>query len=319
MLDSNFGVPQGSILGPVLFNLYVLDLPNHLESSNTLQYADDTTLYGHCKPAEIERKTTELSNDLNRLKHWSDASNLVFNNTKTKSMMFTTKQLARAHSLDDAEKIKCNGNQLESVDTLKVLGITFDKHLEWNNHINNMIKSCYSILRTLKRLKRIIPFKLRIQLVTMLVLSKLDYGNAVYLGTTPLYLQNRLQKIQNACAGFVFGKFGNIDDVLRLSWMPIIERYEYAISVLTFKAMNDGNAPSNIAVERKTNVRRLRSNAETTGTLLKNYGVGKTFQCEASKIFNALPKPIRDCSNLNIFKTKLKSFLKDKAIARNLV
>ena len=81
-LNINFGVPQGSILGPVLFNLYVLDLPSKLNST-CLQYADDTTLYQHCKVTGIQGTLNGLEVDLKQLSEWSNENNLLFNDSKT--------------------------------------------------------------------------------------------------------------------------------------------------------------------------------------------------------------------------------------------
>ena len=319
LLNASFGVPQGSILGPILFNLYVTDMPHYLQTSGSLQYADDTTLYSHCRPIQLEQETIKLTNNLINLKNWSSDANLVFNNKKTKTMLFTTKQLSRAHGINNIEnKVSCDGQQLDSTDNLKILGITFNQHLEWKNHINTIIKSCYSTLKALKLLKRLIPFNLKKQLVTMLVLSKLDYGSSVYMGTTPLYLIKRLQKVQNAAAGFVYGRHATMNDVINLSWLPVVERFEYSISVLAFKAINDINAPSNLKVERREDARTLRSNNINTGTTLKCNDKVNTFQLEAKRIFNSLPKSTRDCLNIHTFKKETKTFLHDKALARYL-
>ena len=91
-----FGVPQGSILGPVLFNLYVNDLSDSLPNTVTChQYADDTTMYAHCKPTVLQQCRTEMQKTLDTLRSWSVKSNLVLNPSKTKSMIFSTQQMSR--------------------------------------------------------------------------------------------------------------------------------------------------------------------------------------------------------------------------------
>ena len=96
------GVPQGSILGHILFNLYVTDMST-FTSSTCLQFADDTTLYKRCKVKDIPDCANIIQNDVEHLKAWSDVNSLVFNGTKTKTMIFSTKQMSRYHHLDNAD------------------------------------------------------------------------------------------------------------------------------------------------------------------------------------------------------------------------
>ena len=158
--------------------------------------------------------------------------------------------------------------------------------------------------------------KTKKKLASSLVLSKLDYGNSVYGGTIPQYLVLRLQKVQNAIAGFVYGKKASIKDVVNLSWLPVIERYQYAISVLAFKAMVDTKTPENMKVKLRNNNRNLRSNND--GVMFDCSDVMKTFQYESKRIFNDLPKSIRTADSINTFKSGCRKYLLDKALARSV-
>ena len=104
-----YGVPHGSILGPILFNLYVQDMSNNTKSS-CLQFADDIDLYHHCKFKELNTCVKTMESDLNSLMTWSASTNLIFNRTKTKSMLFSTTQMSRKHNLTRKEicNIQCN-------------------------------------------------------------------------------------------------------------------------------------------------------------------------------------------------------------------
>ena len=89
-----FGVPQGSVICPILFNLYVADMQDHV-NSNIAQYADDTTLYEHITVSKLTEGIHRLNNTFNELDIWSKESDLLLNPTKTNIMLFSTKQMSR--------------------------------------------------------------------------------------------------------------------------------------------------------------------------------------------------------------------------------
>ena len=89
-LQLTFGVPQGSIMGQLLFNLYVNDLNSELDAT-CHQYADDTTLYRHSRPADLNESVSALQSTLRKLEDWSERSNLVINPEKTKTMLISSK------------------------------------------------------------------------------------------------------------------------------------------------------------------------------------------------------------------------------------
>ena len=125
-----FGVPQGSILGPfILYNLYVSDLQTHIKCP-CYQYADDTTFFVHSKIKDLANGIMELNDAISRLGEYSSESNLALNESKTKWMLVSTRQMSRVHALQDYYPlISCNGKLLERVTTAKILGVHMDEHL----------------------------------------------------------------------------------------------------------------------------------------------------------------------------------------------
>ena len=113
-------------------------------------------------------------------------NSLVFNGTKTKTMIFSTKEMSQYNHIDNADTypVVFNGNEaknkIERKDSMKILGMKVDQHLTWEEHVANVIKSSYDTLRSLKLLKRYTPYKLRETLAETLVLSKIDYDSVVY-------------------------------------------------------------------------------------------------------------------------------------------
>ena len=100
-LYSSFRVPQGSILGPILFNLCVVDRSSTVKNCECLQYADDTMIYHYHKVKSIRKPKIILERELSHLLKWSKETNLVLNPSKTKLMIIGTKQMARVNDLEN--------------------------------------------------------------------------------------------------------------------------------------------------------------------------------------------------------------------------
>ena len=183
-----FGLPQGSIIGPVLLNLYVIDAADILRS-HSVQYINDKTLYEHSKVKNIS--VSRLEEDLRRLSNWFKDQNLVFNDSKTKLLLFSTSQMSLKHNLSDTNicQVKCNNITSEGAYTTNVLGVHLNQHLNWNDHVTYLVKSTCGFLRTFRLFKDLhllkygktwfTHFNVRKNLAECLVLSKLNYGNVV--------------------------------------------------------------------------------------------------------------------------------------------
>ena len=191
---NNFGLPQGGILGPMLFNLYMVDIVDNI-SCNSLQYVDDTTLYQHCKLKNLQNCIEKLESNLQTVSDWALQNSLVFNDDKTKYLLFSSIQLSKRHNLSQPDKCKLihNNEPVERLNSTKILGVHFDENLTWITHVNNLIKSSHATLRSLRRFKRFTPYKVRKTLAETLILSNLRYCIPVY-SQLPKYLIRRLQK-----------------------------------------------------------------------------------------------------------------------------
>ena len=186
-LPVHFGVSQGSILCPILFNLYVADLPNCIKAKS-IQYADDTTLYESSKEANIPSVINDLEHDLTSLSSWSNDKMLMFNSDKLQFVSFS-----KSHGLF-SYLVRSDNKSIPHGKSEKLFGVTFDECLNWSEHINNVLKPCYGTLRTLKNFQRFTPFKVRKSLAEALILSKLNYCNVVY-GQLPQYMLKRPQRV----------------------------------------------------------------------------------------------------------------------------
>ena len=224
--------------------------------------------------------------------------------------MYLTHQL----DVENLFEIKIDGTVLERVSEWKVLGIHFDEHLKWNHQINKLLKSCYSKLFVLRKLKRFSSFNNRKHLAESLILSKLDYCNVLYSNVTQQSI-NRMQKLLNSVASFVTGKYCKIEDVINLGWLPIRERIEFSTLKLAHKSIYDDNFPDYLSLEFMKSSRTLRSNNDVFN-LVRD--VDGTFRGTASKLYNILPYNIKSLSNSKTYSMKLKQYLLGKSLATHL-
>ena len=315
-LEINFGVPQGSILGPVLFNLYVTSIDSN-GPSNYLLYADDTTLLRHTKVQNLQATITSMQEELDNVNTWSSRKNLSLNSKKTKMMLFSSRQLKRLHQLNQVKiDIMSDHQKIERVDSFQILGVCFNDHLGWKNHINVITKKCYSLLKSLKIFKNSANWRLRKTLVESLVLSKINYCNLL-LSDAPKYELVRLQKVQNAAAGFVLKRHASLHDVLELKWLPVEEGISSTFAKTAHKAIHDDGWPSYLRLSiAHPGHGGLRSEEENTINIRRNWN--GSFNDTAAKCFNDLPNNVKNIDSKNLFDKKCFNYYFDRATARIL-
>ena len=182
---------------------------------------------------------------------WALQNSLVFDDDKTKYMLFSSIQLSKRHNLSPPDKCKLihNNEPVERLNSTKILGVHFDENLTWITQINNLIKLSHAKLRNMRLFKRFTPYKVRKTLAETLILSNLRYCIPVY-SQLPKYLIRRLQRTQNTVAGYVLGRYAKESDfITALGWLPVQEMMEFAIVKCTFSAINDPKWPKYLPIK----------------------------------------------------------------------
>ena len=176
------GVPQGSILGPLLFILYVNDVTNTSNVLDFIMFADDTTiLYSH---ENIESKINLINKELEEVSNWFKANKLSVNASKTNYMIIGTKHMTRTK----ADGVNLDSTILERVQQTKFLGVIIDECLTWKNHIDCVAKTIARNIGVMNKLKHFVPERILFTLYCTMVMPYLNYGILVWGNSCKIYL-----------------------------------------------------------------------------------------------------------------------------------
>ena len=236
-LTVTHGVPQGSILGPALFTLYMNDLPTVTRFCDVESYVDDTKIYLSFPPKDIRESLSKVERDLHRVAEWCCSNHLLINPAKTKLMFFGTQQIL---SKIPNVTVPFLGKKLTPILSCKDLGVTLDSSLSFNAHIKHLSSSLLATLSQISRVRHLFSQDVLLQILNSLVFSKLFYCSTVWSGTTKQNIY-KLQLLQNFAARIVTGtnKFNHISPALKeLGWLPVADLLHLRDVAMVYKCLN---------------------------------------------------------------------------------
>jgi hypothetical protein len=311
-LQNKYGVPQGSILGPLLFVLFLNDIIFEVEYCNLSLYADDSNLYrAETNISDLEYR---LNHDLGQIETWCANNHMVINTAKSKCMLICSPQRRRILPSDKLN-LCIYGMNLENVDQQKVLGLIIDNNLTWRSHIQNLQIELTKLIGLLWRKRRSLPFASKILFYNSFILPKIDYCLPIWGNASRSHLDNiwRLQKraIRIICNAAFDAPTRNL--FLELKQLNIHQRCVYQLCLTTFRILHDHGSPLYHIIHRRSEVNALPyflRASDDRYTLHVPFPHKEMFKSSLSYScpfqYNKLPLEVKSSQSVAIFKYKCK-------------
>ena len=304
----SFGVPQGSVLGPLLFIIYINDLPLAVHGCCVELYADDTLIYFASK--SVNEIQAQLTSDLTNVLSWLHANFLILNLEKTKIMLVGTHQrTAKADEL----VIEISNTRLERVNKFKYLGVLLDNILSWKDHVEYIGNKISSGLGILRRARKVLPKPTLQMLYNTLVLPLFDYCSPIW-DSCGIGSKAYIDKLNRRAACIIEGRsIGAVELKSTLGWPSLQARRNYLKCVLVHKCLH-GIAPSYLLSEfRHAHLfhgYNTRSRDLLRPPFAKTTKYQGSFRINGARTYNTLPRIINQVDTLSEFKIKLKRHFK---------
>ena len=300
----NAGVPQGSILGPLLFLVFINDIVIDI-SSDIYLFADDTSLMRKITNARQDKDI--LNDDLMKLYNWSQQWRVTFNPQKTVFMLFSLKDRP-----GDIGPLSMNDQVIHEVENHTHLGLTLNNKIEWHSHVDNILNRVSKTVSSIKRLAQIIPRKTMQQLYTSLVRSVIDYGDCIY-DNLKENCNAKLEAVQReamvVCTGAI-RRTSTESLCNEVGWEPLKIRREQRCLVMFYKMVRK-LVPTYLSRLVPGQVRdtvnyNLRNRNQLQVPFARTVRYFNYFILSTSRRWNNLEPTIKNLSTVYQFKTALK-------------
>lgn len=306
------GVPQGGILSPLLFSIFINFVTPHINCPFHL-YADDLQLYIHCDVKDIASAVSELNNNLENVRSWASRFGIKVNPMKCQAIIVGNKRQTEKLVGVPLPSIVFGDATIPYESTVKDLGLYIDCNFSWNAQIKEVCRKVTGALRSLNRFRNFLPIKTKITLVQSLIIPIIDYGDICYLDVTTNHL-NKLDRLLNQAIRFIFclRKFDHISYYRKkLRWLSIPQRRKLRSLCMVFSILFDTLSPKYLKAKfqflgaaHNLNLRSFENQTLYIPFHRTNF-IANSFALNAVRLWNKLPMFLRQTENKHTFKYRV--------------
>ena len=312
-----YGVPQSSVLGPVLFTMYTQPLSTVIRQSDNSYhfFADDTQLHNSSVPSDFPTLACSMKGCVENVAEWMSENKLKMNDDKTELIAVGTRSKINQVTSASAS-MSISGCDIPFSQSVRNLGFYLDETLSMDAHIKHLCHTLFFQLRRIGKIRSFLSTDAANKLAISFILSRLDYCNSLLAGLPDNKL-NKLQRIQNHAARLVLRKprYESATSLLRtLHWLSVKARIQYKIACLCFQCLHNNSMPPYLSdlLHPYHPTRTLRSVDTSLLTVprfsLDTFGK-RSFSVFGPTVWNSLPLSLRKIQCYTTFKKNLKTHL----------
>jgi exonuclease III len=313
------GVPQGGVLSPLLFSIFINSITDNLSCSYHL-YADDLQIYTQSLFHELSSAVSVTNDNLSRISSWSKRFGLTINPLKTQCIIIGSSYFISRIDFAHLPLVTFDGTHLTYAKTVKNLGVIFDQCFTWRPQVEALSRKVFAAYRSLNRLRNFLPISTKINLARSLILSILDYADVCYPDLSEDLL-GKLERLQNIAIRFIFNlrKFDHVSDYrIKLNWLPIRFRRDLHILKLLYSTLFYPNSPLYLrncfSFHFSSLNRTLRSSSSLALDIPPHSSdfMSYSFTVHAVRLWNSIPDAIRRARSLESFGNLVRGHLSSR-------